>query len=244
MTQDITQGKPLSGKRILVVGGTSGIGFGTAQAAVEAGASVVIASRSAQKISAAVARLGDATCGAPLDTSDEAGIDAFFTAQAPFDHVVVSAAQTKVAAIRDLALAHAYRSMNSKFWGAYRVARAARITAGGSLTFVSGYLSVRPKKGAAIQGAINAALEGLTRGLALEFAPVRVNCVSPGLVMTELYDALEGDARQAMFDGAAARLPAGLVGTPAHIAIQIIAFITNPYITGSTVYVDGGGAIA
>ncbi|MCS0501933.1 SDR family oxidoreductase [Ancylobacter mangrovi] len=234
----------LSGKRILIIGGTSGIGFGAAEAVLEAGASVLVASRSAEKVEAAAARLGERAFGQILDTTDEAGIEAFFAAQAPFDHVVVSAARTKVAAVRELPLADAYDSMNSKFWGAYRVARAAKIVDGGSLTLVSGFLSIRPKKGAAIQSAINAALEGLTRGLALELAPVRVNCVSPGLVMTEMYGGLAGDARQSMFEGAAQRLPVGLVGTPTHIAVQIMAFIANPYLTGSTVYVDGGGAIA
>lgn len=234
----------LQGQRILVVGGSSGIGFGLAKAALAAGASIAIASRSKGKVEIAVARLGSGVDGYVLDTADEAGIEAFFAGRAAFDHIVVSAAQTKVAAVRDLPLPDAYQSMNSKFFGAYRIARAAKIADGGSLTFVSGFLSIRPKKGAAIQGAINAALEGLTRGLALEFAPVRVNCVSPGLVMTEMYDGLGSDARKAMFEGAAARLPAGLIGTPAHIAVQIMAFITNPYITGSTVYVDGGGAIA
>lgn len=234
----------LNGQKVLVVGGSSGIGFGVADAALKAGASVTIASRSREKVDAAVARLGTAAKGRVLDTTDEANIESFFTDGKVFDHVVVTAARTKVAAVRELPLAEAYQSMNSKFWGAYRIARAATVTDGGSLTFVSGFLSIRPKKGAAIQSAINAALEGLTRGLALELAPVRVNCVSPGLVMTEMYDGLDADARKAMFDGAAARLPAGLVGTPAHIAVQVLAFIANPYITGSTVYVDGGGAIA
>jgi NAD(P)-dependent dehydrogenase (short-subunit alcohol dehydrogenase family) len=240
----MTQHMTLSGKRILVIGGTSGIGFGAAQAALEAGASVVVASRSAEKIEAAVVRLGTGATGRRLDTLDEPGIETFFADQPPFDHAVITAAKTKVAAVRELPLSDAYQSMNSKFWGAYRIARAAKIADGGSLTFVSGFLSIRPTKGRAIQGAINAALEGLTRGLALELAPVRVNCVSPGLVMTEMYDGLAGDARQALFDGAAARLPAGLVGTPAHIAVQIMAFLANPFITGTTVYVDGGGAIA
>lgn len=234
----------LQGQNILIVGGSSGIGFGTAEAALAAGASVTIASRSKEKVEAAVARLGAGVGGRVLDTTDEVGIESFFTNGEVFDHVVVTASRTKVAAVRALPLADAYASMNSKFWGAYRIARAAKIADRGSLTLVSGFLSIRPSKGAAIQGAINAALEGLTRGLALEFAPVRVNCVSPGLVMTELYDGLDGDARKAMFEGAAARLPAGIVGTPGHIAVQILAFVANPYITGSTVYVDGGGAIA
>ncbi|MCJ2182541.1 SDR family oxidoreductase [Novosphingobium sp. 1949] len=234
----------LSEKTVLVVGGSSGIGLGIAEAALAAGARVTIASRSPEKISAAVERLGDAAQGAQLDTGDAEAIDRFFAARAPFDHIVVSAAQTKVAPVRDLPLEDAYQSMNSKFWGAYRIARAARMAEGGSLTLVSGFLSIRPKKGAAIQSAINAGLEGLTRGLALELAPVRVNCVSPGLVMTPMLDGQGGDARQAMFEGAAQRLPVGRVGAPAHIAIQVMAFLANPYITGTTVYVDGGGAIA
>lgn len=234
----------LSSQRVLVVGGSAGIGFGAAQAAVSLGANVTIASRSVAKVEAAIERLGAGARGVTLDTADAEGIAAFFAGQNPFDHVIVSAAQTKVAPVRDLPLEDAYASVNSKFWGAYRIAKGAKIRDGGSLTFVSGFLSIRPKKGAAIQGAINAALEGLTRGLALEFAPVRVNCVSPGLVMTEMYGALAGDARQPMFEGAAARLPAGVVGTPEDIAVQIMAFLANRYITGSTVYVDGGGAIA
>ncbi|RWR11981.1 SDR family oxidoreductase [Paenirhodobacter populi] len=234
----------LKDKRVLVVGGSSGIGFGAAQAALADGAAVIIASRSQDRIDAALARLGAGAEGHVLDTTDEAGVEAFFATRPAFDHVVVSASKTKVAAVRELPLADAYGSMNSKFWGAYRIARAAKIAEGGSLTLVSGFLSQRPRKGAAIQSAINAAVEGLTRGLALEFAPVRVNCVSPGLVQTEMYDSLDDAARRTMYENAAARLPAGLVGTPDHIAVQIMAFIANPYITGSIVYVDGGGLIA
>ncbi|WP_252347115.1 SDR family oxidoreductase [Acetobacter sp. P1H12_c] len=233
----------VSGKRILVIGGTSGIGLGIAQAATAEGAHVTVASRTPDKVSAATSSLGHGARGQVLDTGDHQQIETFFSEEPPFDHVIVSAASTKVAAVRELPLADALASMNSKFWGAYRVARAARFMDNGSLTLVSGFLSIRPKKGAAIQGAINAALEGLTRGLALEFAPVRVNCVSPGLIMTEMYDSLGNDARRTLFDGAAQRLPAGIVGKPDHIAVQVMAFLNNPYMTGSTVYVDGGGSL-
>lgn len=234
----------LEHQRILVLGGSSGIGFGVAEAALQAGADVTIASRSKQKIDAALARLGDTVCGAPLDTGDPTAIEQFFSERPAFDHVFCSAAQTRVAAVRELSLEQAYASFDSKFWGAYRLARAANIAAGGSLTLTSGFLSIRPKAGAAIQGAINAALEGLTRGLALELAPIRINCVSPGLIMTEMYDSLEGDGRKSMFEGAARKLPVGHVGSPRDVAVQAIAFMCNPYMTGSTVYVDGGGAIA
>ncbi len=128
----------LQGKKILVIGGSSGIGFGAAKAALEAGGLMTIASRSKAKIDAAVSRLGSGAVGEVLDTTDEADIEAFFAKYGVFDHVVVSVANTKVAAVRELPLADAYASVNSKFWGAYRIARAARIADGGSLTFVSG----------------------------------------------------------------------------------------------------------
>ncbi|SDV48950.1 SDR family oxidoreductase [Chitinasiproducens palmae] len=234
----------LQGKTVLVLGGSSGIGFGVAHAVQALGASVTIASRSAEHVDAARARLGGTAKGTTLDTGDATALERFFAEQAPFDHVFCSAARTKVAAVRELPLQDAYASFDSKFWGAYRLARAAKIADRGSLTLTSGFLSIRPRAGAAIQGAINAGLEGLTRGLALEFAPVRVNCVSPGLIMTEMYQTLDGDRRRAMFDGAAQKLPVGQIGTPEHVATQAVAFMTNPYMTGTTVYVDGGGAIA
>ncbi|MHC9237751.1 SDR family oxidoreductase [Pseudooceanicola sp. 502str34] len=232
----------LNGSSILVIGGSSGIGFGVAKAARSVGADVTIASRDAQKVADATTRMGGGE-GVTLDTSDAEALEAFFATRS-FDHVFCSAASTKVAAVKELPLEAAYASFNSKFWGAYRVARAAQVNAGGSITLVSGFLSVRPKPGAAIQGAINAGIEGLTRGLALELAPVRVNCISPGLIKTEMYDGLDGDGRKSMFDGAAEKLPVQQVGTPEMIAIQAMALMENPYMTGSTVFVDGGGAIA
>jgi NAD(P)-dependent dehydrogenase (short-subunit alcohol dehydrogenase family) len=134
--------------------------------------------------------------------------------------------------------------MNSKFWGAYRVARLVDIAPGGSLTFVSGFLSVRPSGGSVLQGAINAALEALARGLALELAPVRVNTVSPGLIATPLWNKLDEQARQTMYDNAAARLPARRVGQAEDVANAALYLATTPFATGSTVLVDGGGAIA
>jgi NAD(P)-dependent dehydrogenase (short-subunit alcohol dehydrogenase family) len=158
----------LSNQRVLVIGGSSGIGFATAEAAVNAGAALTIASRNQKKLDSAAAKLGSAVQA--LDTRDNNLLEHFFQRVQPWDHVVVSAAQTKGGPVRNLELADAAAAMDSKFWGAYRVARAARIRNGGSLTFISGFLSERPSGTAVLQGAINAALESLVRGLALEFA--------------------------------------------------------------------------
>lgn len=234
----------LKNARVLVFGGSSGIGLATAIQAVEAGANVTIASRSQAKLEAALAKLGRSTRAIVIDTGDQAAVQRFFTEEAPWDHVIVSAAQTPSGPVRALDLVDAKSAMESKFWGAYRVARSARIKDGGSLTFVSGFLSVRPSATSVLQGAINAALESLARGLALELAPVRVNTVSPGLVETPLWFGMAEEKREAMFTNAAQRLPVRRVGQPQDIANAIMFLAMTPFSTGSTVRVDGGGAIA
>jgi NAD(P)-dependent dehydrogenase (short-subunit alcohol dehydrogenase family) len=233
----------LNHARVLVVGGSSGIGLATAAAASEAGAAVTIVSRSQTKLESAVNTLGKAARAVALDTGDVAAVERFFADEAPWDHIVVSAAQTPSGPVRSLGLADAKIAMESKFWGAYHVARAAKIREGGSLTFISGFLSVRPSANSVLQGAINAALEALARGLALELAPVRVNAVSPGLIATPLWSGIPNDKREAMFASVAQRLPARRVGQPEDIANAVMFLVTTPFATGSTVRIDGGGAI-
>jgi NAD(P)-dependent dehydrogenase (short-subunit alcohol dehydrogenase family) len=233
----------LSGKKVLVVGGSSGIGAAAAHTFAQRGAAVTIASRHPERAGTAAAP-GAAVRGEALDITDTAAVDAFCARAGRFDHVVISAAQTATGPVRTLSLADAQAAMDSKFWGAYRVARSIDIAPGGSLTFVSGFLSVRPSASSVLQGAINAALEALARGLALELAPVRVNTVSPGLIATPLWNKLAPDARDAMYAGAAQRLPARRVGEAEDVANAIVYLATTPFATGSTVLVDGGGAIA
>jgi NAD(P)-dependent dehydrogenase (short-subunit alcohol dehydrogenase family) len=234
----------LKGARVLVIGGSSGIGLATAAAAAEDGGSVTIASRSKAKLDEALARIGGGARAVVLDTGDEAAVERFFAGEDAWDHVVVSAAQTTSGPVRTFGLADAKVAMESKFWGAYRVARAAKIREGGSLTFVSGLLSVRPSASSVLQGAINAALEALARWLALELAPIRVNTVSPGLIDTPLWSRMPKEKREAMFARAVQRLPVRRIGQPEDIADAVLFLATTPFVTGSTVRVDGGAAIA
>ncbi|GGP19875.1 SDR family oxidoreductase [Silvimonas iriomotensis] len=231
-------------QRVLVVGGSSGIGLAVAQSFAAAGARVTIASRSADKLAQAAGQIEGEVTSVALDATDNAAIEAFFAHAEPWDHIVISAAQTPTGPVGKLALEDAYRAMDSKFWGAYRIARAARFAPGASLTFVSGFLSVRPSKNSVLQGAINAAIESLARGLALELSPVRVNTVSPGVIVTPLWDKLPEADREQVFAKTADHLPAKRVGQPQDIANAVLYLAGTPFATGSTVLVDGGGAIA
>src|SRR5260370_13865447 len=120
----------LDTQRILVIGGSSGIGLASAAAAVGAGAAVTIAFRNQMKLDAVAAKLGGAVQTRVLDTGDNDLLERFFQKEA-WDHVLVSAAQTKTGPVRGMSLADAAAAMESKFWGGYRVARAARIKDGG-----------------------------------------------------------------------------------------------------------------
>jgi len=198
----------------------------------------VIASRNAERLKGAADKLG--ATGIVTDVTSDESVAGLFRSCGPVDHVVVTAAQLRTGPFKTVAMDDVRATMESKFWGAWRVARSSEIRSGGSLTLVTGYLSIRPRPGAAIVGAVNGALESLTRGLALELAPIRVNAVSPGTIDTPIRASMPEAARRDMLAKTAAALPVGRVGLGEDIARQILAFMTIGFATGSIVYIDGG----
>ena len=231
----------LAGKKVVVVGGSSGIGLSTAEMAVREGAEVIIASRNAERLNAVAGNLGAKAIAA--DVTSDKSVEDLFRACGPVDHVVVTAAQLRSGPFKTVPMEDVRATMEGKFWGAWRVARSADIRPGGSLTLVSGFLSIRPRPNSAIVGAANGAIESLARSLALELAPVRVNCVSPGIIDTPIRAAMPEAARRDMLAKTAASLPVGRVGVGEDIARQILAFMTIGFATGSIVYIDGGALI-
>ncbi|HET7912189.1 MAG TPA: SDR family oxidoreductase [Pseudolabrys sp.] len=231
----------LAGKKLVVVGGSSGIGLATAELARNEGAEVVVASRNAERLKAAADKIG--ATGIAADVTSDESVSGLFRKCGPVDHVVVTAAQLRTGPFKTVSMDDVRATMESKFWGAWRVARSAEIRGNGSLTLVTGYLSVRPRPGAAIVGAANGALESLTRSLALELAPVRVNAVSPGTIDTPIRASMPEAARRDMLAKTAAALPVGRVGAGEDIARQILTFMTVGFATGSVVYIDGGALV-
>jgi NAD(P)-dependent dehydrogenase (short-subunit alcohol dehydrogenase family) len=231
----------LSGKKVVVVGGSSGIGLSTAELAKREGADVIIASRNAARLDPIAERLN--AIAIPTDVTDDQSVANLFKRSGPVDHVVVTAAQLRTGPFKTVAMEDVRATLEGKLWGAWRVARAAEFRSGGSLTLVSGFLSIRPRPNSAIVSVANGALESLSRALALELAPVRVNCVSPGIIDTPIRAAMPEAARKEMLVKAAAGLPVGRVGEGEDIARQILAFMTNGFMTGSIVYLDGGALV-
>jgi NAD(P)-dependent dehydrogenase (short-subunit alcohol dehydrogenase family) len=234
-------GMQLAGKKVVVVGGSSGIGLATAELARREGADVIIASRSAAKLDPIAERLN--AIAIPTDVTSDESVVNLFKASGPVDHVVVTAAQLRTGPFKTVPMEDVRSTLESKVWGAWRVARAAQFRPGGSLTLISGFLSVRPRPNSAIVAVANGALESLARALALELAPVRVNCVSPGIIDTPIRAAMPEEACKDMLAKAAASLPVGRVGLGEDIAQQILGFMRNGFATGSIVYLDGGALV-
>jgi len=189
-TKDNASGKArLDGKKVILLGGSSGIGYAVAEYALAEGARVVIGSSHAGRVDAAVAALGTKAEGNALDLTDEAAIEAFFNGVGSFDHLVFTAGDSlKLGEIGATDLSLARRAFDIRYWGALAAVKygAPRIVQGGSIVLTTGVAALRPRSGWAFGASVCGAMEALTRALAVELAPLRVNAVSPGLIATNL----------------------------------------------------------
>jgi NAD(P)-dependent dehydrogenase (short-subunit alcohol dehydrogenase family) len=232
----------LSGKKVVVVGGKTGIGLGIARAARAAGAAVVVASRRVAAVSGHPELAGFEQVS--LDVRDEAAVHAAFEAIGPFDHLVVTAAPDigSWGQFMDADM-HGVRSyVEGKFLGSWACARhaAPKLRPQGSITFLTGGMAVRPKPGFTAVTSAFAAVEALSASLALELAPLRVNTIRPGYVDTDMWSFLPAEQREGLRDKVAQTFPARRVGRPEDIAHGALFLMTNPYVTGTVVEVSGG----
>ena len=230
----------LENARILVVGGTSGIGLATALAARRAGARVVVAARNEDGLR----RAREADAGLETRALDMMGPELAGVVEdlGPLDHLVVTAADAVVGRIADLDETRARQVLASKVWGPCRVVRAAlpRLSPGGSVTLFSGAASKRASPGFALGSAVNAAVEALAVSLAAELAPLRVNAVRPGIIDTPVWSERVPELRAEVFGTLLPRLSAARAGTPGEVAEAVLYLMTSRYTTGSVLTIDGG----
>jgi NAD(P)-dependent dehydrogenase (short-subunit alcohol dehydrogenase family) len=247
MTNTIPAAPPLRepqllGQTVVVIGGSSGIGLETARLARAEGADVVLTGRDPERLQRAALEVG-ALNSAAFDATDFDRLERFFDdLPTPVDHVMVTAGGPYYERLTAIDFGKARRSVEEHLWLPLHVARnaAARVRPGGTLLFTSGTGGRRPAVGMALVSAFTAALPALTKTLALELAPVRVNLIAPGFVDTPLSAALLGDRLDERRDHLRATLPIGRVVGPADVAALAVHLMTNTALTGATYDIDGG----
>ena len=238
----------LAGQKVVIIGGSYGMGYATAELAIEAGAEVAIAARSPDKLEEASRRLeAQGEREVPwqaLHVEDRPAVADFLAASAPFDHLVLPGSTVKPILYDDLTDANAREAFESKFWGPFWAAFDARphLRKGGSIVFFTGVAAKRPVKGYIMGACINGALNAATRSLALEFAKLgcRVNTIAPGLCDTPLNDLLHAHDKEERYRAMAARLPVGRIGHAEDCALGAIYLMSNGYVTAQVLGIDGG----
>ncbi|KQU71483.1 MULTISPECIES: SDR family oxidoreductase [unclassified Rhizobacter] len=236
----------LQNQRVVLLGGTSGIGLATAQTALAAGASVVVVSSRSQRVTEVLAMLGERAEGHVVDLSDQSAVRGLFERLGPFDHLVYSAGESlQIGRLAETDFDAVRKAFDLRLFGAMAAVKhaAPHLRPGGSVVLTGGVASQRPQKGWTVGASICGAMEAFTRALAVELAPIRVNLVSPGFVRTPLWANIPEAQREAMYADVGATLPVGRVGEAQDIAETYLYLMSNRYSTGQVVVVDGGGVL-
>ncbi|WP_427789127.1 SDR family NAD(P)-dependent oxidoreductase [Brevundimonas diminuta] len=228
-------------KTYAIIGGASGMGFALAQALVARGDHVLIGGRSPSSLEQARHRLGPLAVTQPVDIADRPALTTFFDMAPPLSGLFTPGAAYVTGAFAEATPEVAESAFRSKFWGQYWAIHAAlpRLTPYAGVVLMSGAASVRPM-GHPAYAACNAAIEGLTRALAQELSPIRVNCLSPGTVDSDLWRRRPAEMREPAYE-AFSRL--SLVGRPGDVhdlAHAALFLLDNRNMTGATLFADGG----
>jgi NAD(P)-dependent dehydrogenase (short-subunit alcohol dehydrogenase family) len=225
--------------RVVVIGGSAGIGLATARAARAQGAEVILTARNPERLANAAQEIG-AVSTAAFDAADADALERFFAGLQPVDHVLVSAGRPYYGPLAEMDFDAAKRSFDDHLWLAFRIAKLAPGKVGGSLTFISGTGGRSRGIGLGVISAATAAMPPVVETLALEIAPIRVNLIAPGFVDTGLSAELLGEGLEARREQLRATLPIARVVGPGDVAAVALHLMENTALTGATIDVDGG----
>jgi len=232
----------LTDANVVILGGSTGIGFATASAAAAEGARVTIAGRSPEKLKLARTALKDRVETAVLDVNQEDAVRGFFATRDRIDHIFITAGNPAHAPRLELDTSLLRRAMDTRFMGALFAVKygVPKMRQNGSIVFMSGSTSTVPLPGEPVVTASCAAVEAFARALALDLAPIRVNAITPGYIETPFLDDILGERKDAILAAAAARLPAKRIGRVEEAADGVLFLMKNEYVTGIALLVDGG----
>ncbi|SEG88171.1 NAD(P)-dependent dehydrogenase, short-chain alcohol dehydrogenase family [Actinacidiphila yanglinensis] len=227
--------------RVVIMGGTAGIGLATARALRADGAEVVVTGRNEERLAAAAA---EGLTAERLDGTDEDAVAAFFERTGGFEHLVLafSSGAVGLGPVKDTKLTDIRAAFEGKLFAYLFAVQHAQVT--GTVTMVSAASARSGLPGLVGLAAVNGAIERIVSPLAADLAPVRVNAVSPGVIATDWWAFMPEEKRAAQFAAAAQSLPTGRVGTAEDVAGAIRYVIGADYVTGSILPVDGGFTVA
>lgn len=190
----------------------------------------------------ALALLGDSATGYLVDNTNKESIADFFKNISKFDYLFSPGASYSMGPITEISDEVAESPFKSKFWGQYWAVKhsVGKISEEGAIVLMSGAASVCPLSGTAAYSACNGAIESLGKALATELAPVRVNVVSPGTINSALWQRRPAELREAAFKHYCSETLLERVGTVDEVASTVLFLLENTYMTGSTLYPDGG----
>src|SRR5215510_12728286 len=232
----------LLGQTVVVIGGSAGVGLETARRARAEGANVILTGRNPERLQSAASKVG-ALSTAAFDATDFERLGRFFDElSTPIDHVLVTGPGPYYARLVEFDFQKARRDIEAHLLLPLQVARnaAGRVRPGGTLLFMGGTGGRRAAAGFALISALTAAMPAMTKNLALELAPVRVNVIAAGFVDTPLSATLLGDHLDARREQLRTTLPIRRVVGPADIAALAVHLMTNTAVTGATFDIDGG----
>jgi NAD(P)-dependent dehydrogenase (short-subunit alcohol dehydrogenase family) len=233
----------LTGKKVLILGGSSGIGLATAKAAGEEGVSLVIVSSNQEKINNALKDLPVGSAGYAVDLSKEENIKDLFGKIGNFDHLIYCAGENlSLNTIEATDIGKARDFFTVRFWGPFAAVKYGKpfINKGGSISLTSGTASLRPGAGWSVASAICGAMEGFVRAMAVELAPLRVNCVVPGVVRTPLWDSMSKSDRESLYKYVSDSVLLKRVAEAEDIARGFIYLMEQDHATGQSLLIDGG----
>ncbi|WP_395763124.1 SDR family oxidoreductase [Elizabethkingia anophelis] len=238
--------KTLANKRVIILGGSSGLGLATAQSAAADGAEVVIVSSNQQRIDKALETLPNNSKGFAVCLDKEENIKAFFAGIGNFDHLVYTAGENiSMSMVDDTEIEKGKDFFTIRFWGAFAAIKYGKqyINEGGSINLMSGNFGQRPAPGYSLGATICGAMDAFTKAMAVELAPIRVNNIAAGIIDTNLWGNMDDADREGFFKHLENTLLLKRVGKPEDIAQAFVYLMKQTYTTGQSLVIDGGAVL-
>jgi len=227
----------LQNKKILIVGGSSGIGLAIAKKAYKLEANVVIASRNAsRKYDDLVNTVGHNIETYSFNAASELETETALKKIGNIDHLIITIRpDINPASFEKTDIKQAKEAFETKFWGQYQLIQKAhnQINENGSIVMTTGIAGEKIFNNFTTMAIINSATETLCRALAIELAPIRVNVVSPGFVAPKSQE-VEKYAQQ---------FPLRKIALPEVVAETYMYLMANSYTTGTSIVIDGGARL-